>query len=64
VQSWALMPEQVHVLADWDIPESHAENIEVWGECWKCDNPEYDDLYDDCPKQDLTENAENGSLVS
>ena len=51
----------VELINEWDIPASHAENIEIWGECWKCnDYPE--DLYDDCPPQDLTEIEESGSV--
>ena len=53
----------VHVMNEWDIPESHHENMNVWGHCWKCeDYPE--DLYDDCPQPDLTEIAESGNVVS
>ena len=41
------------VVKEWDIPDSHAEEIEVNNEyCWKCENfdGDYSDLYEDCPE--------------
>ena len=57
---------QVHVIKEWDVPESHQENMDIWDYCWKCEDIgfENDELYDDCPRRDLTENEENGSLVA
>jgi len=40
------------VVKEWDIPDSHAEEIEVNNEyCWRCENfdGDYSDLYEDCP---------------
>jgi len=40
------------VVKEWDIPDSHAEVIEVNNEyCWRCENfdGDYSDLYEDCP---------------
>ena len=43
----------VEVVKEWDIPETHAEEIEVNNDyCWKCENfdGDYSDLYEDCPE--------------
>lgn len=41
------------VVKEWDVPETHAEEIEVNNDyCWKCENfdGDYSDLYQDCPE--------------
>jgi hypothetical protein len=41
------------VVKEWDIPDTHAEEIEANnGDCWKCENfdGDYSDLYQDCPE--------------
>ena len=41
------------VVKEWDVPETHAEEIEVNNEyCWRCENfdGDYSDLYEDCPE--------------
>ena len=41
------------VVKEWDIPDSHAEEIEVNNEyCWRCENfdGDFSDLYEDCPE--------------
>ena len=41
------------VVKEWDVPETHAEEIEVNNDyCWKCENfdGDYSDLYEDCPE--------------
>jgi hypothetical protein len=43
----------VEVVKEWDVPETHAEEIEVNNDyCWKCENfdGDYSDLYEDCPE--------------
>lgn len=43
----------VVVVKEWDIPKTHAEEIEVNNDyCWKCENfdGDYSDLYEDCPE--------------
>ena len=43
----------VEVIKEWDVPDSHAEEIEAnHGDCWKCENfdGDYSDLYEDCPE--------------
>ncbi len=43
----------VEVVKEWDVPETHAEEIEVNNEyCWRCENfdGDYSDLYQDCPE--------------
>ena len=43
----------VEVIKEWDVPDSHAEEIEAnHGDCWKCENfdGDYSDLYQDCPE--------------
>jgi len=43
----------VEVVKEWDVPETHAEEIEANnGDCWKCENFDgnYSDLYQDCPE--------------
>lgn len=54
-QGWGGIVEfldgEQEVLDEWDIPETHAEALKVWGECGNChysgDEAEY--RYDDCP---------------
>ena len=41
------------VVKEWDVPDTHAEEIEAnHGDCWKCENfdGDYSDLYEDCPE--------------
>ena len=41
------------VVKEWDVPDTHAEEIEANnGDCWKCENfdGDYSDLYQDCPE--------------
>jgi hypothetical protein len=41
------------VVKEWDIPETHAEEIEAnYGDCWRCENfdGDFSDLYQDCPE--------------
>ena len=41
------------IIKEWDVPETHAEEIEVNNDyCWKCENfdGDYSDLYQDCPE--------------
>jgi hypothetical protein len=43
----------VEVIKEWDVPDSHAEEIAAnYGDCWKCENfdGDYSDLYQDCPE--------------
>ena len=43
----------MEVRDEWDIPETHAEEIKAnHGDCWKCENfdGDYSDLYQDCPE--------------
>ena len=43
----------IEVRNEWDIPETHAEEIKAnHGDCWKCENfdGDYSDLYEDCPE--------------
>ena len=43
----------VEVIKEWDVPDTHAEEIEAnHGDCWKCENfdGDYSDLYEDCPE--------------
>ena len=46
---------EVFEQTQWDIPNSHAEEIEHRGICWRCDDdPDPTSWYDDCPdKQKL-----------
>jgi Ferredoxin-like domain in Api92-like protein len=41
------------VVKEWDVPDTHAEEIAVNNEyCWRCENfdGDYSDLYQDCPE--------------
>jgi hypothetical protein len=41
------------VVKEWDVPETHAEEIAVNNDyCWRCENfdGDYSDLYEDCPE--------------
>lgn len=49
---------------EWDIPDSHEEHILRNGYCWACDGMDEEDWYDDCPREDLTEPVENGSIAA
>ena len=52
---WSAAEQQVATDETWDIPDSHAENMERKGYCFLCETPgEYDDdeKYFDCPKED------------
>jgi hypothetical protein len=43
----------VEVVKEWDVPETHAEEIAVNNDyCWKCENfdGDFSDLYEDCPE--------------
>jgi hypothetical protein len=43
----------VEVIKEWDVPDSHAEEVAAnYGDCWKCENfdGDYSDLYQDCPE--------------
>ena len=56
-QGWggevAFTGSSMEVIKEWDVPDSHAEEIEAnHGDCWKCENfdGDYSDLYEDCPE--------------
>ena len=56
-QGWggevAFTGSSMEVIKEWDVPETHAEEIEAnHGDCWKCENftGDYGDLYEDCPE--------------
>jgi hypothetical protein len=41
------------VVKEWDVPETHAEEIAVNNDyCWRCENfdGDFSDLYEDCPE--------------
>jgi hypothetical protein len=38
-------------LKEWDIPESHEEDAQAFGECRQCEARDEEYLYDDCPKE-------------
>jgi len=35
----------------WDIPETHEEDAQAFGECRQCEAGDEEYLYDDCPKE-------------
>ena len=35
---------------EWDIPDSHADYVELGRDCWACESGDEDDLYEDCPR--------------
>jgi hypothetical protein len=37
---------------EWDIPDSHADYVELGRDCWACESGDEDDLYEDCPRED------------
>jgi len=56
-QGWggeiAFNGSSVEVVKEWDVPETHAEEIEVNNDyCWRCENfdGDFSDLYEDCPE--------------
>jgi len=55
-QGWggeiAFNGSSIVVVKEWDVPETHAQEIEVNDHCWACDNfnGDYNDLYQDCPE--------------
>lgn len=56
-QGWggevAFTGSSMKVIKEWDVPETHAEEIDAnYGDCWKCENfdGDYSDLYEDCPE--------------
>jgi hypothetical protein len=56
-QGWggeiAFNGSSVEVVKEWDVPETHAEEIEVNNDyCWRCENfdGDFSDLYQDCPE--------------
>lgn len=38
-------------LDGWDIPETHAQDAQAFGECRQCEAGDEEYLYDDCPKK-------------
>lgn len=38
------------LLDEWDIPETHAEDEKIYGECRNCENGDPEYLYADCPR--------------
>jgi hypothetical protein len=56
-QGWggeiAFNGSNAEVVKEWDVPDTHAEEIAVNnGYCWKCENfdGDFSDLYQDCPE--------------
>jgi len=51
---------EVYEEDSWDIPDTHAEDAKIYGECRNCENGDPEYLYDDCPEI-VCEECDNGT---
>lgn len=61
--NWTFEGDLISYKEEWDIPDSHTENMARKDYCWACDDMDEEDWYDDCPRPDLTATEENGNVV-